>query len=135
MLHELDQPTLVEVMVGRDESCDQVACARPPSQNPPSRFPATGSPGCPRWRAVKPWRGVSTPHKVVRTRIDSGDRTSRAGAADSVVSTYGPIAAVPRAGPRQASACSDAIRNTGRSRAASSQVAFADPAASNAYAG
>jgi hypothetical protein len=36
------------VVVGRDESCDQVACARPPSQNPPSGFPATGSPGCSR---------------------------------------------------------------------------------------
>jgi hypothetical protein len=32
-------------MVGGDGSCDNVACARPPSQNPPSRFPATGSPG------------------------------------------------------------------------------------------
>src|SRR6266568_144778 len=106
-----------------------------PLQNPPSRFPATGSPGCSRWRVVKPWHGVSTPHKVVRTRIASGDRTSRVGAADSVVSTYGPIAVVPRAGPRQASACSDAIRSTGRSRAASSRVAFADPAASNACAG
>ena len=35
-------------LVGRDESCDQVTCARPPSQNPPSRFSATGSPGCSR---------------------------------------------------------------------------------------
>src|SRR5207253_2210247 len=39
-------PIAVRV-VGRDESCDQVACA-PPSQNPPSGFPATGSPGCSR---------------------------------------------------------------------------------------
>src|SRR5437016_2374683 len=129
-----EQSVVVDPMVGRDGSCDYVACARPPSQNPPSGFSATGSPGCSRWRAVKPWHGVSTLHKVVQTRIDSGDRTSRAGAADSVVSTYGPIAVVPRAGPRQASACSDAIQNTGRSRAASSRVAFAGPAASNAYA-
>ena len=119
------EPVVINPMVGRDGSCDCVACARPPSQNPPSRFPATGSPGCSRWRVVKPWHGGSTPHTVVRTRIASVDRTSRAGAADSVVSTYGPIAAVPRPGPRQASACSDAIRNTGRSRAASSRVAFA----------
>src|SRR5207253_9868481 len=125
----------IDSRVGRDEAWDQVACARPPSQNPPRRFPATGSPGCSRWRVVKPWHGESTPHTVVRTRIASEDRTSRAGAADSVVSTYGPIAVVPRAGPRQASACSDAIRSTGRSRAASSRVAFAAPAASNAYAG
>src|SRR6266568_154793 len=48
---------------------------------------------------VRPSRGVSTTHTVIRTRIDSVDRTSRAGAADSVVSTYGPIAVVPRAGP------------------------------------
>ena len=61
----------VTVMVGRDESCDQVACARPPSQNPPSRFPATGSPGCTRGMAVIPSRGALTPHKVIRTRIDS----------------------------------------------------------------
>jgi hypothetical protein len=40
-------------MVGRDGSCDRVACARPPSQNPPGGFPATGSPGCARWRAVR----------------------------------------------------------------------------------
>jgi len=38
----------IEVVVGRGESRNQVACARPPSQNPPSRFPATGSPGCSR---------------------------------------------------------------------------------------
>jgi tetratricopeptide (TPR) repeat protein len=37
-----------KALVGRDESCDKVACACPPSQNPPSRFPATGSPGCTR---------------------------------------------------------------------------------------
>ena len=42
------QAVVVDSMVGRDESCDKVACARPPSQNPPSRFPATGSPGCSR---------------------------------------------------------------------------------------
>src|SRR6202030_4092016 len=41
--------------------------------------------------AVIPSRGVSTPHKVIRTRIDLVDRTSRAGAADSDVSTCGPI--------------------------------------------
>jgi hypothetical protein len=58
-------------VVGRDGSCDYVACARPPSQNPPSGFPATGSPGCSRWMAVRPSHGVSTPHKVIRTRIDS----------------------------------------------------------------
>src|SRR6266567_1248137 len=58
--------------------------------------------------AVTPWHGVWTPHKVIRTRIDSVDRTRRVGVADSVVSTYGPIAAVPRAGLRRASACSDA---------------------------
>src|ERR1700756_808122 len=49
--------------------------------------------------AVTPSRGVSTPHKVVRTRIDSVDRTSRAGAADSFVSTCGPIVGVLHAGP------------------------------------
>ena len=30
------------------------ACARPPSQNPPSGFPATGSPGCTHGMAVIP---------------------------------------------------------------------------------
>src|SRR5579864_6139825 len=86
-------------MVGRDESCDKVAWARPLSQNPPSRFPATGSPGCSRRWAVIPSLGVSTLHKVIRTKIDSVDRTSRAGAADSFVSTCGPIVGVLHAGP------------------------------------
>ena len=112
----------------------RAACARPPSQNPPSGFPATGSPGCTRWMAVRPSHEVSRPHKVVRTRIGSSDRTSAGGAADSVVSMYASIVALPRTGLRRASACSGVARNTGRSRAASALVAFADPAASNAYA-
>jgi len=33
---------------------EQRSCARPPSQNPPSGFPATGSPGCTRGMAVRP---------------------------------------------------------------------------------
>src|ERR1039458_3650070 len=111
----------------------EAACACPPSYNPPCEFLATGSPGCTHGVQVIPSYEVPTPHEGVRTRVAFGDRTSEAGAADCVVSTCGPIGVVLPAGPRRASAYSGVIRNTGRSRAASSSVAFADPAASNAY--
>ena len=53
MLNELDQPTFIEVVVGRDGSRGESSCARPPSQNPSSGFPATGSPGCAREMAIR----------------------------------------------------------------------------------
>ena len=76
----------------------------------------------------------SRPHKLARTRAGSSDSTSTGGSADSVVSGYGPIAVRLRAGSCRASVCSGTVQNTGRNRAASSLVAFADPVVSNAYA-
>ena len=78
--------------------------------------------------------GGSKPRMVVGTRADSSDSTSTGAAADSVVSRYGPIAVQLRAGSDRASVYSGATQNTGRNRAASSLVAFADPVVSSAYA-
>src|SRR5260370_9162076 len=101
-------------MVGRDGSCDKVACARPPAQNPPSGLPATGSPGRSREKTVRPSHVEFTPHTVIRTRLDAADRTSKGGPADSVVSRYGPIVVVPYAEPRRASLYSGVAANTRR---------------------
>src|SRR5258706_395688 len=110
--HRLHQVDVRNTMVGRDGSCDKVACARPPAQNPPSGLPATGSPGRSREKAVRPSHVELTPHKVIRTRLDAGDRTSKGGAADSVVSRYGPIVVVPHAGSRRASVYSGVARSS-----------------------
>src|SRR6201984_2006353 len=43
--HLSKQQRMLNIVVGRDETCDYVACARPPSPNPPRRSPATAAPG------------------------------------------------------------------------------------------
>src|SRR5258708_10971093 len=109
----LQQQQMLNIMVGRDGSCDKVACARPPAQNPPSGLPATGSPGRSRENAVRPSHVELTPHKVIRTRLDAGDRTSKGGAADSLSLRYRSIVVLPHAGSRRASLYSGVARNTG----------------------
>src|SRR6266571_3328911 len=56
----------------------------PPRRTPRADFPQRAPQAALVRLAVTPWHGVWTPHKVIRTRIDSVDRTRRVGVADSV---------------------------------------------------
>jgi site-specific DNA recombinase len=155
VLDELHKPSVVDGMAGRDRPRSGSLCGASPERSLsrpwPHRarhgalYPSPHSePGVQVSRTGLPRSHLRLdlvrrshdgfPRTAARTTSDSRGSTSTAGGAGCVCAALESTAAEPRSECRRVSACSDAIRSTGRSHAASSSADAAGPVASSADA-